>query len=109
MVHPSWQCRHSRRGRKAAFVVNSYEQCELLYQHIRQQFPAWSDRVRYLVRGGVLASNSEHGITASEVERLGGDRDWDLFIFPMNAIGRGVSLAAPVARKGGAWPSLRPA
>lgn len=79
-------------GRKAAFVVNSYEQCEMLYEHIRQQFPAWRDRVRHLVRGGVLASASEHGITASEVERLGDDKDWDLFIFPMSAIGRGVNI-----------------
>lgn len=79
-------------GRKAAFVVNSYEQCEMLYEHIRQQFPAWRDRVRYLVRGGVLASASEHGVTASEVERLGDDKDWDLFIFPMSAIGRGVNI-----------------
>lgn len=79
-------------GRKAAFVVNSYEQCEKLYEHIRQQFPAWRDRVRYLVRGGVLASASEHGVTASEVERLGDDRHWDLFIFPMSAIGRGVNI-----------------
>ena len=79
-------------GRKAAFVVNSYEQCEMLYEHVRQQFPAWRDRVRHLVRGGVLASASEHGVTASEVERLGDDKDWDLFIFPMGAIGRGVNI-----------------
>lgn len=79
-------------GRKAAFVVNSYEQCEILYEHIRQQFPAWRERVRYLVRGGVLAGSAAHGITASEVERLGEDQDWDLFIFPMSAIGRGVNI-----------------
>ena len=64
----------------------------MLYEHILQQFPGWRDRVRYLVRGGVLASASEHGITASEVERLGDDKDWDLFIFPMSAIGRGVNI-----------------
>ncbi|MBP6892926.1 MAG: hypothetical protein KBC94_00770 [Pseudacidovorax sp.] len=79
-------------GRKAAFVVNSYEQCEMLYEHIRQQYPAWRSRVRYLVRGGALAAATAHGITASEVERLGEDPDWDLFIFPMNAIGRGVNI-----------------
>ncbi|MBQ0942289.1 ATP-binding protein [Ideonella sp. 4Y16] len=79
-------------GRKAAFVVNSYEQCELLYEHIRQQFPAWRERVRYLVRGGALAAASKHGITASEVERLGDNADWELFIFPMSAIGRGVNI-----------------
>ena len=79
-------------GRKAAFVVNSYDQCEMLYEHIRQQFPAWRSRVRYLVRGETLAAASSHGVTASEVERLGEDSDWDLFIFPMNAIGRGVNI-----------------
>lgn len=79
-------------GRRAAFVVNSYEQCEMLYEHIRQQFPAWRDRVRYLVRGGALIGSAEHGITASEVERLGDDQGWDLFIFPMSAIGRGVNI-----------------
>jgi hypothetical protein len=79
-------------GRRAAFVVNSYEQCEMLYEHICQQFPAWRERVRYLVRGGALAGSSEHGITASEVERLGEDQGWDLFIFPMGAIGRGVNI-----------------
>lgn len=79
-------------GRKAAFVVNSYEQCEMLYQHIRQHFPTWRSRVRYLVRGGGLVAAATHGVTASEVERLGEDSEWDLFIFPMNAIGRGVNI-----------------
>ena len=79
-------------GRKAAFVVNSYDQCELLYEHIRTHHPAWRPRVRYLVRGGSIGVMPEHGITASEVERLGEDREWDLFIFPMNAIGRGVNI-----------------
>jgi len=45
-----------------------------------------------LVRGGSLGQIPEGGITASEVERLGEDREWDLFIFPMNAIGRGVNI-----------------
>lgn len=79
-------------GRKAAFVVNSYEQCEMLYEHIRQHFPAWRSRVRFLVRGGGLHATATHGVTASEVERLGEDPEWDLFIFPMNAIGRGVNI-----------------
>ena len=79
-------------GRKAAFVVNSYDQCELLYEHIRTHHPAWRPRVRYLVRGGSVGAMPEHGITASEVERLGQDQEWDLFIFPMNAIGRGVNI-----------------
>ena len=80
------------QGRKAAFVVNSYDQCELLYEHIRTHHPSWRPRVRYLVRGGSVSATPEQGITASEVERLGEDEGWDLFIFPMNAIGRGVNI-----------------
>lgn len=81
--------------RKAAFVLNSYEQCRLVYEHIRSHYPAWRSRVRVLVRGGVLGDagvTAEHAITASEVERLGHDDGWDLFIFPMSAIGRGVNI-----------------
>ena len=40
----------------------------------------------------------EDGITASEVERLGQDQEWDLFIFPMNAIGRGVNIVYKFGR-----------
>jgi hypothetical protein len=81
--------------RRAAFVVNSYEQCRLVYEHIRSHHPGWRSRVRVLVRGGVLADSGvapEHAITASEVERLGDDEGWDLFVFPMSAIGRGVNV-----------------
>lgn len=81
--------------RRAAFIVNSYEQCRLVYEHIRSHHPAWRSRVRVLVRGGTLADSGvspEHAITASEVERLGDDENWDLFIFPMSAIGRGVNV-----------------
>ncbi len=81
--------------RRAAFVVNSYEQCRLVYEHIRSHHPGWRSRVRVLVRGGVLADSSvaaEQAITAAEVERLGDDEGWDLFIFPMSAIGRGVNV-----------------
>lgn len=81
--------------RRAAFVVNSYEQCRLVYEHIRSHHPAWRSRVRVLVRGGALADTAvapEHAITAAEVERLGDDDGWHLFVFPMSAIGRGVNV-----------------
>ncbi|KIF80058.1 hypothetical protein [Noviherbaspirillum autotrophicum] len=81
-------------GRKAGFVVNSYEQCTLLYEHIQANFPNWRGRIRYLVRANAANGNlaGSHGVTASEVEQLGSDRGWDLLIFPMNAIGRGVNI-----------------
>jgi hypothetical protein len=79
-------------GRKAAFIVNSYEQCETLYQHIHANYPAWRGRTRYLVRASVHGTIPENAITASEIETLGSDQAWDLLIFPMSAIGRGVNI-----------------
>ncbi|MDX8126445.1 hypothetical protein QLH52_04075 [Methylomonas sp. OY6] len=78
--------------RKAAFVVNSYDQCELLYSHIQANHPSWRGRVRYLTRATIHSSVNDHAVTAAEVEQLGKDRSWDLLIFPMNAIGRGVNI-----------------
>lgn len=79
-------------GRKAAFIVNSYEQCELLFSHIQANHPAWRGRVRYLVRASIHGNLNDNAVTASEVEQLGYDRTWDLLIFPMSAIGRGVNI-----------------
>lgn len=78
--------------RKAAFIVNSYEQCENLYKHIAASHPTWRGRVRYLARATILGRLDEHAVTAAEVEQLGGDTAWDLLIFPMSAIGRGVNI-----------------
>lgn len=78
--------------RKAGFVVNSYEQCELLFRHIEANYPAWRGRVRFLTRATLHGTVDEQAITAAEVEQLGTDRSWDLLIFPMNAIGRGVNI-----------------
>ena len=32
-------------GRKAAFIVNSYEQCEMLFDHIQANHSSWRGRV----------------------------------------------------------------
>jgi hypothetical protein len=79
-------------GRKVGFIVNSYEQCQLLYQHIQSEHPYWRGRVRYLAKPTLHDRVHEHAISAAEVEILGESRDWDILIFPMNAIGRGVNI-----------------
>lgn len=79
-------------GRKAALIVNSYEQCEMLFDHIQANHSSWRGRVRYLVKPKLHGSVHEAAVTASEVERLGEDQSWDLLIFPMSAIGRGVNI-----------------
>ncbi len=78
--------------RNAGFVVNSYEQCRLLYEHVIANHPAWRGRVRYLVRASSSVTINDAAVTASEVESLGSDPRWKLLIFPMNAIGRGVNI-----------------
>lgn len=79
-------------ARNAAFVVNSYEQCRQLYEHIVANHASWRGQVRYLIRASTTASIGEDAVTASEVESLGSDQGWKLLIFPMNAIGRGVNI-----------------
>lgn len=79
-------------GRKAAFIVNSYDQCELLFTHIQANHSSWRGRVRYLTKPSLHGGIHEYAVTAAEVERLGEDQNWDLLIFPMNAIGRGVNI-----------------
>jgi hypothetical protein len=79
-------------GRKVGFVLNSYEQCRQLFDHIRAFHPHWRGRVRYLARGGEHTTMPDGALTAAEVETLGFDRSWDLLLFPMNAIGRGVNI-----------------
>jgi hypothetical protein len=79
-------------GRKAAFVVNSYDQTQMIYQHIKHNHPDWQGRVRYLARFNPRRSLSEHALTAAKIESLGKDKGWDLLIFPMSAIGRGVNI-----------------
>ncbi|KQZ35112.1 hypothetical protein ASD58_28270 [Duganella sp. Root1480D1] len=78
--------------RRAAFIVNSYDQCESIYKHIATAHPTWRGRVRYLAKATIHGRIDEHAISAAEVEQLGGDKGWDLLIFPMSAIGRGVNI-----------------
>jgi hypothetical protein len=78
--------------RKAAFIVNSYEQCENLYKHIAASHPAWRGKVRYLTHATIHGRINDHAVTAAEVEQLPSDHGWDLLIFPMSAIGRGVNI-----------------
>lgn len=79
-------------GRKVGFVLNSYDQCRQLFDHIIAFHPQWRGRVRCLMRGDTHDAMPEGALTAAQVENLGNDRNWDLLLFPMNAIGRGVNI-----------------
>lgn len=81
-------------GRKAAFVVNSYDQALRLKRAIDQRLPAWRDKVVAVVGDlpeGPVAATSGY-VTVSRVEALGDDPNWKLLIFPSGALGRGTNV-----------------
>ncbi len=80
--------------RKAAFIVNSHQQSRDLFDYIRNQYPGLAPRVRAVCdeSGGGMPAGA---VTSARVESLNDDPGWDLLIFPMLAIGRGVNLAFP--------------
>lgn len=80
------------KKRKAAFVVNSFEQCEQLKLFIDTRFPEWKHKTVALTKD-VGKFGDKHGyITTSQVEAIGDDDTVELIIFPMGAIGRGVNI-----------------
>ncbi len=81
--------------RKAAFIVNSYAQCDLIFEHIRANHPYWRSRIRYLRPATLDAVGVDNSVTAAEVELLADDPHWQLLVFPMGAIGRGVNIVFP--------------
>lgn len=78
--------------RKAAFVVNSYEQCRRLKTYIDQRHPSWRDRVVSVVRELPDERDGAGYVTAARVEALGDIPGWDILIFPMGALGRGANI-----------------
>jgi hypothetical protein len=81
-------------GRKAAFVVNSYDQALRLKRAIDLRLPSWRDKVVAVVADlpeGPVSGVSGY-VTASRVEALGDDPNWKVLIFPSGALGRGTNV-----------------
>ncbi|WP_148044688.1 ATP-binding protein [Stagnimonas aquatica] len=78
--------------RRAAFVVNSYDQCRRLKTYIDQRYPAWRGRVVAVVKELPEHLGDVGYVTAARVEALGDDPNWDILIFPMGALGRGANI-----------------
>jgi len=79
-------------SRRAAFIVNSYDQARYLKQFIDATFPAWRDKVIAVVDDLPSSGSTEGYITSSRVEGLGDDDRWQILIFPPGALGRGVNV-----------------
>jgi hypothetical protein len=81
------------KPRKAALVVNSYEQVRLVVEQIRRVNPDLADRTRGVLRE--LADHSrKHYVLREQVEGLGPDpdNDVDILVFPLGALGRGTNI-----------------
>ncbi|NJD33670.1 MAG: ATP-binding protein [Betaproteobacteria bacterium] len=78
--------------RRAAFVVNSYDQARRLKQYIDQRLPAWRDKVVAVIDDLPDAVSTAGYVTSSRVESLGDDDRWHVLIFPPGALGRGTNV-----------------
>jgi hypothetical protein len=79
------------KPRKAALVVNSYEQVRLVVEQIRRVNPNLADRTRGVLRE--LADHSrKHYVLRGQVEGLGPDTNVDILVFPLGALGRGTNI-----------------
>jgi len=78
--------------RKAAFIVNSYEQARLIKKHIDDYHPEIGKRTKAIVRALKNGEQAKDFVTTAQCEALGDDETCDLIIFPMLAIGRGVNI-----------------
>lgn len=79
-------------ARRAAFVVNSYDQARRLKQFIDQRLPAWRDKVVAVIDDLPEMGSTAGYVTSSRVESLGDDERWQLLIFPPGALGRGTNV-----------------
>ncbi len=101
--------------RAAALVVNSFAQVAAVMDFIENRFgSAVADRCRGITSMIPDGKRGRRFATAGRVESLGADMSWDILIFPMNAIGRGVNIVfgggprAGQARIGSIFFLIRP-
>ncbi len=78
--------------RKAALVVNSYQQARDLKKILSYNYPQISRRTKAVVDILKEGEKSADFVTSAQCEALGDDENCDIIIFPLLAIGRGVNI-----------------
>lgn len=78
--------------RKAALIVNSYEQARTIKKFLNARHPEVGRRTKAVVRFLKDGEKSSDFVTTGQCEALGDDDTCDIIIFPMLAIGRGVNI-----------------
>jgi pPIWI RE three-gene island domain Z len=93
-VYKSIQNFDKREGicRKAALIVNSYEQARSVKKFLTTHHPEVGRRTKAIVRSLRDGEHPADFVTTAQCEALGDDDTCDIIIFPMLAIGRGVNI-----------------
>ena len=78
--------------RKAALVVNSYDQARLLKRYLDDYHREIGRRTKAVVRSRENGERAVEYVTSAQVEAIGDDDTCDVVIFPLTAIGRGVNI-----------------
>ena len=80
------------RVRKAALVVNGYEQARAVKRHIDAYHPEIGRRTKAVVRTLESGEKPSDYITPAQAEALGDDEICDIVVLPMAALGRGINI-----------------
>lgn len=83
------------KPRKAALVVNSYEQVRWVVEELHATNRPLAERTRGVIRD-YQSDRLEHShVLRGQVEALGADPEVDVLVFPLGALGRGVNIVFP--------------
>lgn len=80
------------RKRKAALVVNSYEQVQIVVERINDMNAGLGDRTRGVLKSLPTDRSRKRYVLRGQAEELGQDDDVDVVVFPIAALGRGVNI-----------------
>jgi hypothetical protein len=80
------------RPRKAALVVNSYDQVRLVVEQIGAINPVLADRTRGVLKELPNDTTRARYVLKGQVEELGHNQDVEVVVFPIGALGRGVNI-----------------
>jgi hypothetical protein len=80
------------RQRKAALIVNSYEQVRLVVEHIHDVNPVLAQRTRGVLKERPQGIARSRYILKGQVEELGRDDEVMVVVFPIAALGRGINI-----------------
>jgi hypothetical protein len=78
--------------RKAALVVNSYDQARDIKKYINDYHPQIGRHTKAVVNSLRDGEQPKDFVTSAQCEALGDDENCHILIFPMLAIGRGVNI-----------------